>query len=114
MLITFFHCKKDICLRTLLQSGLQPLLYTLMQKSQRSADMHDSNIIVPLSLQMLYPQSVLENASHFQAHHLQQHQQQLLQKQKTSGGFLPMGAYKKRPSHGTSDELFRHGEPGLV
>lgn len=131
----YFFCyvsSIESCVDTLIKSGLQPLLYKLHKVLEDCKTSLDTNtttpkvpivLAIPLSLQTLFPLSVLEHASRFQtiqeSSSLSSPSSTVLkmptQKNFRSGVILPItSSVDIHPTHGTTKELFSNGNPGLI
>lgn len=97
-------CRVDNCLHTLIQLGLKALLYTLIKQDNKE---EASNVVLPLSLRTLFSELALKEGSYLEEG------PKTIKPQKVTNATLPL-PLNVHPSHGTTDELFHHGRPGLI
>lgn len=80
------------------------MLYTLIkEENKEEAD----NIVLPLSLKTLFSETALLEGTYLEE------ESKTIEPQKAKKITIPM-PLDARPSHGTTDELFNHGCPGLI
>ena len=83
---------------------MKALLYTLIKQDNKE---EASNVVLPLSLRTLFSELALKEGSYLEEG------PKTIKPQKVTNATLPL-PLNVHPSHGTTDELFHHGRPGLI